>query len=105
MITAGQRVQVIKRDPATGRGVLQFGTEVVVGGRRLDRRPARRLPGRLDRRADHARRCSSAASRTSSTSWTPQLKAMIPSYGKALAAEPRLAKKTLAQTEKVLELA
>ena len=32
MITAGQRVQVIKRDPATGRGVLQFGTELVVGG-------------------------------------------------------------------------
>src|ERR687893_1008294 len=31
MITAGQRVQVIKRDPATGRGVLQFGTELVVG--------------------------------------------------------------------------
>src|SRR3712207_4094652 len=32
MVTAGQRVQVIKRDPATGRGVLQFGTELVVGG-------------------------------------------------------------------------
>src|SRR3712207_9043548 len=32
MITAGQRVQVIKRDPASGRGVLQFGTELVVGG-------------------------------------------------------------------------
>src|SRR3954451_3021398 len=31
MITAGQRVQVIKRDPVTGRGVLQFGTELVVG--------------------------------------------------------------------------
>src|SRR3712207_8840683 len=28
MITAGQRVQVIKRDPGTGRGVLQFGTEL-----------------------------------------------------------------------------
>ena len=32
MVTAGQRVQVIKRDPATGRGVLQFGTELVVDG-------------------------------------------------------------------------
>src|SRR3712207_7941622 len=31
MITAGQRVQVIKRDPASGRGVLQFGTELIVG--------------------------------------------------------------------------
>jgi malate dehydrogenase (quinone) len=31
MITAGQRVQVIKRDPRSGKGVLQFGTELVVG--------------------------------------------------------------------------
>ena len=28
---AGQRVQVIKQD-AKGRGVLQFGTELIVGG-------------------------------------------------------------------------
>jgi L-2-hydroxyglutarate oxidase LhgO len=26
------RVQIIKRDPATRGGVLQFGTELVVGG-------------------------------------------------------------------------
>ena len=31
MIHAGQRVQVIKQD-AKGRGVLQFGTELIVGG-------------------------------------------------------------------------
>lgn len=31
MITAGQRVQVMKKDPEKG-GVLQFGTEVVTGG-------------------------------------------------------------------------
>jgi malate dehydrogenase (quinone) len=31
MITAGQRVQVMKKDPKKG-GVLQFGTEVVTAG-------------------------------------------------------------------------
>lgn len=31
MITAGQRVQVMKKDPKKG-GVLQFGTEVIAGG-------------------------------------------------------------------------
>ncbi len=31
MITAGQRVQVMKKDPKKG-GVLQFGTEVITGG-------------------------------------------------------------------------
>src|SRR5690606_32739640 len=30
MITAGQRVQVMKKDPEKG-GVLQFGTEVITG--------------------------------------------------------------------------
>ena len=53
-ITAGQRVQVIKKDKKKG-GVLQFGTEVVTVGRRLDRRPARRIARRFDGRADHAR--------------------------------------------------
>ena len=66
LITAGQRVQVIKKDPEKG-GVLQFGTEVITGGRRHHRRPARRLAGCVDGRADHARRCSSAASPTAST--------------------------------------
>jgi malate dehydrogenase (quinone) len=28
-INAGQRVQIIKKDPITGKGMLQFGTEVV----------------------------------------------------------------------------
>ena len=31
LITAGQRVQVMKKDPQKG-GVLQFGTEVITGG-------------------------------------------------------------------------
>lgn len=31
MITAGQRVQVMKKDPVKG-GILQFGTEVITGG-------------------------------------------------------------------------
>lgn len=31
LIKAGQRVQIIKPDPDTGKGVLAFGTEVIVG--------------------------------------------------------------------------
>jgi malate dehydrogenase (quinone) len=50
MITAGQRVQVIKRDPATGRGVLQFGTELVVGGDGT-------IAGLLGASPAHRRRC------------------------------------------------
>ena len=68
MITAGQRVQVIKRDPATGRGVLQFGTELVVGGDGSIAGPARRLPRRLD---GGRRRCSTCSSGPSPTGSPP----------------------------------
>ena len=42
LIQAGQRAQVMKKDPEKG-GVLQFGTEVITGADGIDRRPARRL--------------------------------------------------------------
>ena len=54
LITAGQRVQIIKKDPKKG-GVLQFGTEVIAGRDGIHRRPARRIPGRVHGRADHDR--------------------------------------------------
>ena len=53
-ITAGQRVQVIKKDPKK-IGVLQFGTEVVAAGRRQHRGTPGRLARCLDGGADHAR--------------------------------------------------
>jgi malate dehydrogenase (quinone) len=103
MITAGQRVQVIKRDPVTGRGVLQFGTELVVGAEGsiaglLGASPGastavsamltlleRSFPDRID-------------------AWRPALQQAIPSYGRRLSDDPALLAEVRADTMQVLEL-
>jgi malate dehydrogenase (quinone) len=102
LITAGQRVQVIKKDPA-GHGVLQFGTELVIGGEGsiaglLGASPGastavaamlnlleRCFPGRVD-------------------AWRPLLQGAIPSYGHKLSDEPALLAEVRAETMRTLEL-
>ncbi|MEQ1736691.1 MAG: malate:quinone oxidoreductase [Rhodoglobus sp.] len=100
LITAGQRVQVIKKDKRK-LGVLQFGTEVVAAADGsiaglLGASPGastavpimlglieKCFPDRID-------------------GWKPQLTAMIPSYGTQLSDDPKRAAKTLAATAKAL---
>jgi malate dehydrogenase (quinone) len=102
-ITAGQRVQVIKKDAKKG-GVLQFGTEVVAA-------------------ADGSIAGLLGASPGASTAvpimlglvekcfpdrieaWRPALTAMVPSFGKQLADNVKLAERTMASTAKALEIA
>ena len=102
LITAGQRVQVIKRDSA-GRGVLQFGTELIVGAEGtvaglLGASPGasiatsamltlleRCFPDRID-------------------GWRPRLQQAIPSYGHKLSEEPALLSELFAETTRTLEL-
>ncbi len=101
-ITAGQRVQVIKKDPKK-IGVLQFGTEVVAAADGsiaglLGASPgastavpimldliAKCFPDRMD-------------------DWKPTLASMIPSYGTALSDNPELAAQVQAATAKALHL-
>jgi malate dehydrogenase (quinone) len=101
-ITAGQRVQVIKKDRKK-IGVLQFGTEVVsaadgsIAGL-LGASPGastavpimvglieKCFPDRMD-------------------AWRPALTAMIPTYGTQLSDDPQLAATTLARTAKALSI-
>ena len=102
-ITAGQRVQVIKKDAKKG-GVLQFGTEVISS-------------------ADGTIAGLLGASPGASTAvpimlglvekcfpdriegWRPKLTAMVPSLGKQLSDSESLAKRTLTATAKALEIA
>ncbi len=99
-ITAGQRVQVIKKDKKK-IGVLQFGTEVVAAkdgsiAGLLGASPGastavpimlglieKCFPDRIEE-------------------WTPRLTAMIPSYGTLLSDDPTLARSTLERTARVL---
>lgn len=103
MITAGQRVQVIKRDPASGRGVLQFGTELVVGGDGTIAGLLGASPG-----------ASTAVSAMLTVlercfpdrlpAWRPLLQEAIPSYGRRLNDDPALLAEVRADTMQTLEL-
>ena len=101
-ITAGQRVQVIKKDPKK-LGVLQFGTEVVAAADGSIAGLLGASPGAstaVPIMLSLLEKCFPSKIE----GWTPELKKMVPSYGMQLSADPKLAKKTLAATAKSLKL-
>ncbi|MGY1643786.1 malate dehydrogenase (quinone) [Geodermatophilus sp. SYSU D00703] len=103
MITAGQRVQVIKRDPATGRGVLQFGTELVVGGEGTIAGLLGASPGAstaVSAMLTVLERCFPERI----PAWRPLLQEAIPSYGRRLSEDPALLAEVRAETMQTLEL-
>jgi malate dehydrogenase (quinone) len=101
---AGQRVQIIKKDPVHG-GILEFGTELVIA-------------------SDHSIVAMLGASPGASTAvwimvqvlergfpeqlktaqWPAKLKQMIPSYGQSLIDNPELCLQVRAETAEILHL-
>ncbi|GAB3179158.1 malate dehydrogenase (quinone) [Nesterenkonia halophila] len=102
MITAGQRVQVMKRN-AEGRGVLQFGTELIAGGDGtiaglLGASPgASTAPSIMFRLLE---RCFPAQFET----WRPQLEQMVPSFGRQLSDDQQLLTEVTEHTASTLQL-
>ncbi len=102
--TAGQRVQIIKRD-ADGDGVLQFGTEIVAS---KDGSLAALLgasPGAstsVQVMLDLLQKCFPTDMATKE--WQDLIKEMIPSYGQSLADDRELCLATRARTTKILKL-
>ena len=87
--TAGQRVQIIKRDPQKG-GILEFGTEIICAGDGSLAALLGASPGASTSVAimlDLLSECFPEKVR--SPSWQTKLHEMIPSYGKSLANDPR----------------
>jgi len=100
LITAGQRVQVMKRD-AQGKAVIQFGTEVVAGGEGSIAGLLGASPGAstaVPIMLDVLARCFPDRIE----GWTPMLRRMIPSYGTQLSTDPALAARILAATAETL---
>ncbi len=101
---AGQRVQIIKKDPTKG-GLLQFGTEVVAAA-----------DGSIAALLGASPGASTAVSimlnllakcfpeQMKSDEWRQRLRAMIPSYGQALAKNPELLAKVRSHSERMLKL-
>ena len=94
---------MIKRDPATGRGVLQFGTELVVGGEGT-------IAGLLGASPGASTAVSAMLSLLEQCfpdripAWRPALQEAIPSYGHSLVDDPALLDQVRADTMQVLEL-
>jgi len=101
---AGQRVQIIKKDPTHG-GVLEFGTELVVASDRSIVAMLGASPGASTAvwiMVHVLERCF--ADKLSSGAWLPKLKEMIPSYGQSLSENPALCRQLRAETAAVLHI-
>lgn len=101
---AGQRVQVIKKDPKRG-GVLEFGTEVVAAADGSIAALLGASPGAstsVSIMVQLIERCFKGQAQ--SAEWQAKLKGMIPSYGQSMAKNAQLANETRERTTKVLEL-
>jgi malate dehydrogenase (quinone) len=101
---AGQRVQIIKKDPTHG-GILQFGTELVVAADRSIVAMLGASPGASTAAwimIQVIERCFAENLKT--TGWSAKLKEIIPSYGQSLAADPVLGRRVRAETAAILKI-
>jgi malate dehydrogenase (quinone) len=102
LLQAGQRAQVMKKDPEKG-GILQFGTEVVTGADGTIAGLLGASPG-----ASTAVSIMLGLLKTCFPdridAWEPRLRELIPSYGDTLNARPEVARETLDETAEALAL-
>jgi malate dehydrogenase (quinone) len=101
---AGQRVQIIKRDPKHG-GILEFGTELVSSS-----------DGSIVAMLGASPGASTAVwimlqviqrsfpKKLSAGGWLPKLKEMIPSYGQSLIENPAFCQRIRAETAAILKI-
>lgn len=102
--TAGQRVQVIKKNEEEG-GVLEFGTEVVSAADGSIAALLGASPGASTAVAimlDLLKRCFPEKLQTAE--WQMKLREIIPSYGQSLVNDKELAMRTRERTSEVLQL-
>ncbi|SFK09353.1 malate dehydrogenase (quinone) [Halobacillus dabanensis] len=102
LVTAGQRVQVIK-DTKGGKGTLQFGTEVVSSADGSIAALLGASPGAstaVSVMLEMMERCFPQHI----NEWEPKIKEMIPSYGKALVENPDLIREVHTTTDQALGL-
>ena len=102
--TAGQRVQVIKKDKKEG-GVLEFGTEMVTSSDGSIAALLGASPGAstsVSIMIDLIHRCFKE--QAESSEWKNEFSTLIPSFGKSLAKDSELAKETRSWTSRVLQL-
>ena len=103
LITAGQRVQIIKKDPKKG-GVLQFGTEVITSSDGSISALLGASPGASTAVPIMRELLQRCFPRKFKLEWQDSLRDMMPTYGTKLNDNPDLAAETLAKTAAALQL-
>ena len=101
---AGQRVQIIKKDPTHG-GILQFGTELVSAADNSIAAMLGASPGASTAvwiMIQVLERCF--AEELKDGGWAAKLKEMIPSYGRSIADDAALCRQVRAETAAVLKI-
>src|SRR6202008_3819999 len=101
---AGQRVQIIKKDPTHG-GVLEFGTELVVAADHSIVAMLGASPGASTAvwiMLQVIERCF--GEKLKAAGWSSKLKELIPSYGQSLAENAALCERVRAETAAVLNI-
>ena len=104
MEVAGQRVQIIKKDPVHG-GILQFGTEIVHAGDQSLAAMLGASPGASTSVAimlEVIERCFT--DKLDHGGWIDKLRKLIPSYGESLITNTDLCKKVRADTAAALNI-
>ena len=104
LYTAGQRVQIMKKDPKKG-GILKLGTEIINSADGSLSALLGASPGAstaVTTMFEVLENCF--ADEMASGNWKDKLAEMIPSYGKSLINDAELCRKTRKATAKVLEL-
>ena len=102
---AGQRVQIIKKDPNTGGGKLEFGTEVISAADGSLAALLGASPGAstaVNTMVNIVERCF--AERLKADGWQAKMKEMIPSYGQSLVKDEALLKQVREYTLSTLQL-
>ena len=101
---AGQRVQIIKKDPVHG-GILQFGTELVGASDRSVVAMLGASPGASTAVSIMLRVIEQHFPKTLRTGeWSARLGQMIPSYGQSLIDNPALCQQVRAETAAILNI-
>jgi malate dehydrogenase (quinone) len=101
---AGQRVQIIKKDPVHG-GILQFGTELVGASDRSIVAMLGASPGASTSVSIMLRVVDQHFPKTLRTrEWSARLRQMIPSYGQSLIDNPALCQQVRAETAAILKI-
>ncbi|PSL48589.1 malate dehydrogenase (quinone) [Salsuginibacillus halophilus] len=103
LVTAGQRVQVIKDTDGGGKGTLQFGTEVVTSADGSISALLGASPGAstaVSVMLEVMERCFPE----DMEQWAPKIREMIPSYGVNLVDDPELLQRVHETTDEALQL-